>query len=174
MLGELGQIRDIKAIKAIANACQNDIVLFEGLCEKLISGNDREKNMASWTITHALEKYGDLAEDRHHRIFLDTINSTKSGTLKRNLIRNWQFISAESDALNMEIIETVINHFTDRKQDLAVRVFAITALERQLDFFPEMAAEVLFHIEREMPQASPSFKVRADRFKKAARKRGLI
>ncbi len=167
---KISLIRDVRTIKSIALQCIEDHLSLEEIINHLIKGNGKERYNASWILSHAIEKSPAIVNDKHHRAFLNTIQSSQEGGVRRNIIRIWQFAIPISEQLRLDVINLAIHLLSDAKQDLAVRVFSITVLEKHLPYMPEIKDEVLFMLEREYYNASASFKVRADRFIKAANK----
>lgn len=170
MLSAIGNIREVKVVVAIAKRATEEDEVLEELLSILMNGTSREQYIASWILSRAVEFKADLFNESAHNACLKVINSTSEGGIKRNLIRVWQFSIPQSEAIRLEILEQALKLLSDTGQDVAVRVFSITVLEKLLRYFPEIKEEVLFLLEREYPQATPSFKVRADRFFKLARK----
>jgi hypothetical protein len=170
MLHSIGNIRDVKTVLAIANQAIEDSDVLDDLLSILIHGKIREQYMASWILSRAVELHSEILHESAHTTCLKAINATKEGGIKRNLIRIWQFSIPESESTQLEVLDKVLNFLSDGSQDVAVRVFSITVLERLLKYFPEIKEEVIFLLEREYSQAKPSFKVRVDRFFKAASK----
>lgn len=170
MLHSIGNIRDVKVVLSIANQAIEEPVVLEELLSILIKGKIREQYIASWILSRAVELNSDIFNESAHNTCLKAISTTKEGGTKRNLIRIWQFSIPESESTQLEVLDKALNLLSDGSQDLAVRVFSITVLERLLKYFPEIKEEVIFLLEREYSQASPSFKVRSDRFFKAASK----
>ena len=170
MLSSIGNIRDVKTVKAIAKQAIEDRAILDELLHFLLKGQKREPYIASWIISHAVEIQSDIMDDTAHEICLTSIRQTNEGGIKRNVIRVWQFALPTNETLQMEVLETALTLLSDMQQDLAVRVFSITVLEQLLQAFPEIQEEVGFLLEREYAQASPSFKVRTDRFFKAVAK----
>lgn len=58
----------------------------------------------------------------------------------------------------------------NKKNDVAVRAFALTILEHLISSIPELIEEVLFLIEKEKSFANAAFLVRSNRFEKTAKK----
>ncbi|MFM6984602.1 MAG: hypothetical protein ACKOXF_10755 [Chitinophagaceae bacterium] len=170
MLSAIGNIRDVKVVVAIANRAVEEEEVLEELLSILVNGITREQYIASWILSRVVEIEPDILNESAHNACLKIIHTTKEGGIKRNLIRVWQFSMPESEAIRLEILDLAFKLLSDTAQDVAVRVFAITVLEKLLRHFPEIKEEVLFLLEREYPQATPSFKVRADRFIKSAGK----
>ncbi len=170
MIDTIEKIRDVKTIKYLAKLCIEDNETFDSVLNCLVKGKGKERYNASWILSHAIENSHDIVSDAQHSLFLESIASTQEGGVRRNVIRIWQFAIPKSEQLRFDVINLAINLLSDTSQDLAVRVFSITVLEKLLPSMPEIKDEILFMLEREYLNASASFKVRADRFIKAANK----
>lgn len=161
---------DGKTVKYLANTCIDDTMLLAELFQFLMKGSFRERFNASWILSHAVEKQPEILNDNHHASLILCFKTNKEGGIRRNLVRNWQYSIPEDQQLKCDIIELAFESLTDMSQDLAVRIFSISVLEKLLKFMPEIKDEVLFVIEKAYSSAKPSYRVRADRFIKAANK----
>ena len=166
----LENIRDVKAVIALAQEMIAHRDVFDEILEAIEKGSKREQFIGSWVLSRAVEIQSDIMNEAAHQTCITCIEKHQEGGLRRNICRVWQFALPQSDALQMKVLDLAIKLLTDHQQDLAVRVFSITVLEKLLRFFPEIKEEVIFILEREYDQASPSFRVRADRFFKAAKR----
>src|SRR5690606_33277873 len=87
-----------------------------------------------------------------------------SGTIIRNVVRTWQFAIPSDKEVSFQIVEYCLSKLTDIKQEIAIRAFAITVLERHIESIPELKEEVVFILEKELPHATPAFLARARRY----------
>lgn len=170
MLENIGSIRDAKLIKAIALQCSENEVLFGELFHKLIRGTERERKMASWTLSTAIEYNPSCIRDGQHTELLEFLKTENSGTVVRNIIRAWQFAQPHSEELQGRVVEYSLEKFFDTKNETAIRAFSITVLEKYILLFPELAQEVVFQLEKELPQAGAAFTVRGRKYLKQFQK----
>ncbi|MCC6818726.1 MAG: hypothetical protein IT245_07540, partial [Bacteroidia bacterium] len=170
MLSRLSEIRDVKQIKKLAQFCAEDKKGLSTVLKRLDQGVGREKAIASWILSHAVEINPKCLNDKQHALLIELVKSNTLGTIRRNIIRVWQFSFPQIEDLKIKIIDLSLQMLSDLSQDLAVRVFSITVLESYLEFMPEIREEVIFLIERESPNPSPSFSVRANKFIKSSNK----
>lgn len=170
MLENIGTIRNAKLIKDIAKQCSGDEVLFDELFHKLIHGTDRERKMASWALSTAIEYNPACISDGRHAELLEFLKTENRSTIVRNVIRAWQFAQPQSKELQGRIVEYALGKFFDSKNETAIRVFSITVLENYILLFPELAREVAFQLEKELPHAGAAFTVRGKRYLKKFQK----
>lgn len=166
----LENIRDVKSVVAIAQEMIQHRQVFNDIVRAIDKGSQREQYIASWVLSRAVEIQPAIMDDITHQTCLNGIVRNPEGGFRRNICRIWQFALPESEDLKMQVLETALNLLSDYKQDIAVRVFSITVLENLLKYYPEIKEEIGFILEREYEQASPSFRVRADRFAKAVKR----
>lgn len=166
----LENIRDVKVVVALAHEIIDQRQVFDEIVRAIEKGSKREKFIGSWVLSRAVELQPEIMDDAAHLTCIRSIEINHDGGLRRNICRVWQFALPQSEALQLKVLELAIHLLTDYNQDLAVRVFSITVLEKLLKFFPEIKEEVIFILEREYNQASPSFRVRANRLIKTANK----
>ncbi len=166
----LENIRDVKSVVALAQEMIQHRHVFDDIVCAIDKGSQRQQYIGSWVISRAVEMQPDIMDDITHQTCLKGIARNKEGGFRRNICRIWQFALPDSEDLKMQVLETALNLLYDHKQDIAVRVFSITVLENLLQYYPEIKEEVGFILEREYDQATPSFRVRADRFTKAVKR----
>lgn len=170
MLNQIGQIRDVKTIRHIAMQCASDRILFDDILNLLLLGIDRERKMASWIISTAVEYNSQLISDEQHLRLTTLLDSEKSGTIIRNVVRTWQYALSTKEEVYLPIIEYCFQQLMNTQQEIAIRAFAVTVLERYIEQVPELREEVMFFLERELPFSSPAFAARARRYLKRANK----
>lgn len=170
MLDKIGQIRDVKVIRQIAAECSDNQSLFNDLFEILIHGNERERKMSSWAVSTAVEYNEHLISDEQHLKLLASVEKETSGTIIRNVVRTWQFAKPKEVDVSFQVVEYCLKQLIDVRQEIAIRAFAITVLERHIDLMPEIKEEVVFILEKELPLASPAFLARARRYLKKVEK----
>lgn len=166
---ELKDIRNVREIKEIANHASIDSLFFNELFLNIKNENERIAYNASWAAGHLLQKYSNYNLDNYLPILIVTASDTIKGGLKRNIFKILQHIRIPSD-YQYDCADLAINALLNPKEDIAVRAFALSILEKLIPSIPELIDEVLFIIEKEKAYATPAFAVRSIRFEKAAAK----
>lgn len=165
-----GNRLDIKQIKKLALESASSDDLFQSLLHSTFSNEDSEAVSASWILTHALEMHPFLMNDQIAKDLLKCAEKVRSGTIRRNLIRIFQYVDLSQETA-FQMLEVAYGFYKDVREEIAVRAFALTCLERHIEHFPEMLEEILFIIERERLMMTPALLARAKRFEKMAYKK---
>lgn len=158
--------RNVRDVKAIAMICEDDEEGFEELIGCMEDKDFRISGTAAWAMSHAVQKKPDLITSAHQAKLIRLARQTTSGALKRNIARAWQWCFLPPD-LMFDIAETALGFLNSAEEDVAVKAFSITVLERCLKVIPELKEEVLFILEKEMPHASAAYIHRAGKLIRA-------
>lgn len=165
MLTEIETIRNVNKVKELANNCATDLDLLNELLRLIIQSDDRSAIVASWIVSHAAEYTPGIIDSKRSSQILNRLKLTQKGTIKRNLIRIFQFVILEGKQ-TFELLDIAFGFFENPKEEIAVRAFALTCLEKHLDQFPEIIPEIEFIIEREYETLTPAFIARVRNFNK--------
>jgi hypothetical protein len=165
-----GNRLDIKQIKKMAFETTDSEDLFQNLIAATLNKDDEEAISASWILTHAFEMHPHLMNDALANLLLERVKVVNSGTMRRNIIRVFQFVELEQNRA-FQMFQIAFDFFKDVKEEIAVRAFALTCLEKHIQHLPEMLEEILFLIERERLMMTPALLARAKRFEKMAYKK---
>ncbi len=166
---ELRDIRNVRDIKEIAIKARNDSLFFNELFLNIKSENERIAYNASWAASHLLQSHNNYNLDDFFPILISTASITTKGGLKRNIFKIIQHIRIPFD-YQYDCADLAMNSLLNLNEDIAVRAFALSILEKLIHSIPEIIDEVLFIIEKEKAYATPAFVVRSIRFEKAAAK----
>lgn len=170
---DISAIRNVNAIRALAVECADDPAVLDFVLSELKTGKDeRNGKNASWILSVAAEKSPEIFAAKQLKIIFNALCMAQTGTVKRNLIRIFQFVRVGGEQ-GLEIIDKAFALLSNPEEDLAVRVFSLTVLEKHLDLLPEIAMEVEFLMDKQQSQLSPSFAFRLKNFRKTATKMGL-
>jgi hypothetical protein len=166
---DLKNISGVRNIKEIAKDASVDSVLFNELFLNIKNENERIAYNASWAAGHLLHKCSNYNLDNYLPILIVTASNTIKGGIKRNIFKIIQHIRIPID-YQYDCADLAMNSLLNTKEDIAVRAFALSILEKLIPSIPELIEEVLFIIEKEKSVATPAFVVRSIRFEKAAAK----
>jgi len=169
MFMDLKNISGIRNIKEIAKDASVDSILFNELFLNIKNENERIAYNASWAAGHLLQKFNNYNLDNYLPMLIITASNTIKGGLKRNIFKIIQYIKIPID-YQYDCADLAMSSLLNPKEDIAVRAYALSILEKLIPFIPELIDEVLFIIEKEKSFATPAFIVRSIRFEKAAAK----
>ena len=163
------EIKNVKGIKKLADMAFIDSELFEVLFQGIKSNNERIAYNSSWAAAHLTEKNKNCEIKRFFPDLIDTAFKTAMGGVKRNIFKIVQQVIIPVE-FQLECADLAMNALLNKKNDVAVRAFALTILEHLISSIPELIEEVLFLIEKEKSYANAAFLVRSNRFEKTAKK----
>ena len=166
---ELKNIRSVINIREIAKRASVDAALFNELFLSIKNEDERIAYNASWAAGHLLQKYNNYNLDNYLPILIVTASNTSKGGLKRNIFKIIQHVRIPID-YQYDCADLAMNSLLNPKEDIAVRAFALSILEKLIPSIPELIEEVFFIIEKEKSFATQAFLVRSIRFEKAAAK----
>ena len=135
---------------------QNDSDRFAQLFDLFKNGEQRISQRASWSVSHCAEKFpeliypycGEMAEYLQMPGIHDSI--------KRNILRIFQDIDIPV-ALEESLLKLCFGYLMDKKEAVAIRVFAMQVLANLSKKYPEIKNELNILIEDELPYAKPAF-----------------
>lgn len=132
---------------------------FGELVKVYIAGPYRVTQRAAWPLSCCIEDHPTLIEP-HLKKILDFVTMPDAPVaVKRNTVRLLQFIEVPKK-FQGRVTEICFNFLNDKKETVAVQVFAMTALSNIAKHQPELANELRVIIEDRLPYASAGFKSR--------------
>ena len=102
-------------------------------------------------------------------LLVKQLHNPKHDAVKRNVLRILQFIDIPDEVMG-ELADLCFNFLTSSKEAIAIKVFAMTILERIVRQYPELTQELIIIIEDQMPYGSAGFKSRGTKILKALKK----
>jgi hypothetical protein len=142
------------------------------MIHSLLNGDDNTQYFCSWIISDLSEIKPELLSPFIFEIIAKA-NSSQHLGVKRNLFKAIQFIE-KSDSIKEELGIICLNCLQNPKETIAVKSYSITILEGLIVDFPEFLEEVNFELEKQLPNATPAFASRANRFLKKVKKLKLL
>ncbi|UZR95514.1 hypothetical protein [Chondrinema litorale] len=152
----------------IAEYIGEDKVRFKQLIEIFIGEEYRLVQRSAWVLSIIAEKHPFLIKP-YLSLLVKQLHNPKHDTVKRNILRILQFIEIP-DELMGELADICFNFLTSGKEAIAIKVFAITVLEKIVRQYPELKYELIIIIEDQMPYSSAGFKSRGTKILKALKK----
>jgi hypothetical protein len=159
-------IKSIQGIKQIASACVNDYELLADVVKALSHISYNSAYNASWILAHCFTEHPELYQAKYTPLLLEASNAfeSKSG-IKRNVLKVFQSVEIKGKQIE-QVLELAYNTLENIQAEAALRAFSISILERYVQHFPELIPDLIFMLERELPNAGAAFTVRARLFLK--------
>ena len=140
----------------VVSYVQKDAGRFKQLFDLFRNGEPRIAQRASWAVSHCAEKYPELIFPYRKELadYLQTPGIHDS--IKRNILRIFQDIDIPQE-LEVNLLERCFGYLMDKKEAVAIRVFAMQVLANLSKKYPEIKNELRILIEDELPYAKPAF-----------------
>ncbi|MBS1557091.1 MAG: hypothetical protein JST69_00070 [Bacteroidetes bacterium] len=143
----------------------NDADRLAELVNVFLGGPYRITQRAAWPLSYCVQKHPELIIPHLKTILKFTGQEGAPDAVKRNVMRFLQFMSIpkkyQGATLNL-----CLRFLSNKKEAVAVRVFAMTVLANLSKELPELKNELIPLIEDEMPYASAGFRSRGKRLLK--------
>jgi hypothetical protein len=147
----------------------NNPARFAELVDLFLKGPYRVTQRAAWPVSVCVEAHPKLVEP-HLKKLLDF--TTKPGVhvaVKRNIMRLLQFIDVPKK-FHGRVAEVGFQFLQDKKETVAVQVFAMSALADIVKHEPDLANELRTILEDRLSYATAGFRSRASKVLKELRK----
>ena len=159
-------IKSIQGIKQMANACAIDNALLADVVNALSQKDYSSAYNASWILAHCFTEHTDLYQSEYTPLLLHATNAFKGKSgIMRNVLKVFQSVEIKDKQFET-VMELAYNTLENIQAEAALRAFSITILERYIQHFPELIPDLIFMLERELPNAGAAFTVRARLFLK--------
>lgn len=135
---------------------------FNQLLDLTLYGDKKISSRASWPLNLCGIENPDFLEGHFEKLIEKIGQPGTSGTIKRNVIRIFQFINfpgfCDGQLMNLcfQFVETP-------SEPVAVKAFALSILGKLSEKYPEIKPELCLIIRGQLPHQSAAFKVRAKR-----------
>jgi len=140
----------------IVNYVGNYASRFNELVEVFLVGPYRVTQRIAWPMSRCVEEHPQLISPHLNQILKQVQRADAHDSVKRNVMRLLQHIHIPTK-LRGKVAAICFQFFTDKKEPIAVRVFAMTVLANLAKELPELKNELIPLIEDEMPYASAGF-----------------
>jgi len=117
---------------------------------------------AAWVMSDVVKENKQLVIPFMDKLYA-IISKTKIDGIKRNILRVWQWISISAN-MQYDIANLCLQYLQSKKETVAVKAFSLTVLQNLMPYMPELKEEILFEIEKQMPNSTAAFKYRAEAF----------
>lgn len=129
---------------------------FEQLVNVFITSTYRVTQRAAWPLSYCVEYHPELIKPHLKKLIHNLKRPGLHDAVKRNTVRLLQFISIPK-SLQGVTAQVCFDLLQNRKEPIAVRVFAMTVLSNIAKDQPELKSELKIIIEDNMPYGSAGF-----------------
>ncbi len=145
--------------KAIADFIGTDASQFKILLDIFIGEDYRMVQRSSWIVSTIAEAHPNFVRP-YLPVLVKQLHQPKHEAVKRNILRLLQFVDIPP-ALHEDLINICFDTLANTKEPIAIRVFAMTVLEKITRELPELQNELSIILEDQMPYGSAGFRSRA-------------
>jgi hypothetical protein len=133
---------------------------FEELVKLFLKGEYRVTQRAGWPLSDIAIAYPHLIARHLKKLLLNLDKPNLHNAVLRNTLRLLQFVKIPRPLQGLAA-ETAFRLLNDKKQPVAIRVFAMSVIGNLCAGHPELKQELKLSIEEQIPYGSPGFKARA-------------
>jgi hypothetical protein len=161
ILQEHSKAQALKIVSYIGS----DAPRFKKLIEIFLAGPYRLTQRAAWPLSLCVEKHPALIVP-HLKAILDYLQTPGiHDSVKRNVMRLLQFIEIPK-RFHGQVTQTAFSFLQNKKEPVAIRVFAMTVLASVCKDQPDLKRELKILVEDQLPYASAAFISRAKKILK--------
>lgn len=151
----LAKKRSKATVHQIIHFVGNDSQRFADLIDAMLHGTPRVAFLAAWSMSYCAEQFPELLS-KHYSSLLNVVSKNCSETLKRNVIRAFQFATIPTRHQG-KVAACCFRFLEDKKEAIAVRVFSMSVLANLAMENPGLKEELTLLIEDGLPYASPAY-----------------
>lgn len=155
-------------INYIVAYIQNDAEKFHNLMELFFKGSYRIAQRAAWVMAEAVDKNPGLVNPYVKQIIKTLGKGGIHDAVKRNSLKILEAIEIPV-AHQGRLISTCFDFLSDKKEPVAVKVFAMSILLKLTQNEPDLQKELRILIEDQLPYGSPGFISRGQKILDALR-----
>lgn len=146
----------------------NDPARFKTLVDAFLAGHYRTTQRAAWPLSYCVKAHPELIKPHLRNIIKNLNKRGLHDAVKRNTVRFLQFIDIPK-SMHGITLDACFPLLEDKKEPIAIRVFAMTVLANLADTYPEIKGELIAVIEDQMPYGSAGFVSRGKKVLKKLR-----
>lgn len=140
----------------VVSYIKDDPGKFAELFDLFRNGKELVAQRASWAVSYCAEQYPELiypyCQEMVDYLQVPGIHDS----IKRNILRTFQDINIPV-TLEESLLELCFDYVINRREAVAIRVFAMQVLANLSERYPEIRNELKVIIEDELPYAKPAF-----------------
>ena len=149
-----------KQAQAIAAAVDGSPVGLLKLVEVYLQGPYRVTQRAAWPLSIVAERKPQMLKPHLSKLISFLRKPGIHDAVKRNTMRLLQFVDIPKKE-HGRVADICFTYLTNKKEAVAVKVFAMTVMAKIADDEPELKRELKLIIEDQLPYASAAFHARA-------------
>lgn len=149
----------------IASYIEGNPEKFQNLMDLFFSGSYRTVQRAAWVLSECVGKNPEFIKNYWHKLIETLQKKDLHNAVKRNTLKMLEGI-AIPPKYHGELISMCFDFLCDKKEPVAVKVFAMSILFTLTKQEPDLQKELRIIIEDQMPFASPGFKSRGTKILK--------
>lgn len=149
----------------VADFIGNDQEKFDQLMRLFFSGQYRLSQRTAWIMSACVEKYPVLIHPHLRKLISYIPGTGNHPAVRRNSLRLLQFVEIPA-GLRGPLISICFDLLVDKKEAIAVKVFAMSVLFNLIENEPELCRELKIIIEDQMPYASAGYRSRGSKILK--------
>lgn len=143
----------------IANHIGNNKTTFAKLMVLFFTNEYLIAQRAAWVMSYCVTNYPALILPHLEALIDNLYQSNLHNAAKRNTFRILQYIPIPEQLMG-KLATNCFNVLSDKKEAVAIKVFAMSTLMQIVKSHPELKNELKLIIEEQMPHASAAFKSR--------------
>jgi hypothetical protein len=135
---------------------------FKVLVDLYLAGPYRITQRAAWPLSICVERHPTLVLPHLQRLLDFCTNPQSHDSVRRNTMRLLQFAEIPR-RLHGPVLDLSFSFLQNRRQPIAVRVFAMTVIDRLISDKPDLQRELAIILEDEMMFATAAFRSRGSK-----------
>lgn len=160
--------RSKESVNRLVTYVGHDPQRFSSLVQLAVRGKQKEGQLASWALSYCVESYPQHMAHHYKELLKVAAKPDTTIALKRAVVRALQFtvIPIRYQGLAADVCFQLLGN---KKEAVAVRVFAMTVLGNLAVQNPGLKEEVIVLIEEGLPYAKPAYLSRSKKVLKKLR-----
>jgi len=131
------------------------------LLNTFLSSDMRFRQRSVWVLLGLITANRNYLKT-YESLLIETLLATDEDSLKRNILRLLQYFDINTK-YHGPLIDYCFAILTNRKEPIAVHVFAMTVLAKLIKTYPDLQNELITVLEDNMAQGSAGYKSRANK-----------
>jgi hypothetical protein len=147
-------------VRKIANYIGEDPAKFKLLIDQLLNPDHKKMQLAAGSMSICVEHHPLLLKGYVKKLIKAASASSAMDSLKRNVLRALQFVQVPAKDQGI-VADFCFNALANRKEAIAIRVFAMTVLGNIAQEHPDLKQELKLLLESELSIGSAGYVSRA-------------
>ncbi len=157
---EILRVHSKRQVRRIADWIGNDAIRFKQLMQLFLHGDDRVTQISAWIINECNERHPQLTNPWLPAMLSKMQEPGVHDAVRRNVTRILQFSEIPESPLGT-VVAICFDYLSAVNTPIAVKVYAMTVLQKIADREPDLKRELQASIELMMPYAGPAVRARA-------------